>query len=81
MQQADVSMLKNKCRPIAAFKLRSKILTIRFSGIMDLSKFLTPSDDDDDEDEDHHHHLPKSEEPNQRIYDSVENLIQDNEVI
>ena len=48
---------------------------------MDLSKFLTPSDDDDDEDEDHHHHLPKSEEPNQRIYDSVENLIQDNEVI
>ena len=47
------------------------------AGIMDLSKFLTPSDDDEkDEDFPEQVEVEKFvEEPNQRIYDSVENLV------
>ena len=47
------------------------------AGIMDLSKFLTPSDEDEkDEDFREQAEVEKFvEEPNQRIYDSVENLV------
>ncbi len=44
------------------------------AGIMNLSKFLTPSDEED-KDEDFREVAKFVEEPNQRIYDSVENLV------
>jgi hypothetical protein len=48
------------------------------AGIMDLSKFLTPSDEDEnvEKEEEEEQKKEKENEQNQRIYDSVENLVE-----
>ena len=47
------------------------------AGIMDLSKFLTPSDEEENvEKEEQQEEQQTEKEQNQRIYDSVENLVE-----